>query len=211
MRMYTNKLRFVDDEPIADVAERKRSLRQYMKARRAETVNRDVKEALLCERVLSVLEGFESKTTGAGTRRNVFIYLSFSSEASTDEPIERLIEKGFSVFCPRMENEEMVAAAYGEDFTLSSTGVREPVGDILTETPTYIVLPLLAADATGNRLGYGKGCYDAYLAKYPEAKRIGYCFDFQILREVPCEEKDERLDVIVTEQRTVYTSARNIR
>lgn len=209
--MYTNKLRFVEDEPIADVAERKRRLRQYMKNRRAENVNRDVKEVLLCERLLSVLEGFEGKMTWAGTRRSVFIYLSFSSEASTDELIERLLEKGYSVFCPRMENGEMVAAAYGEDFTLSSTGIREPVGAVLTETPTYIVLPLLAADVAGNRLGYGKGNYDAYLAKHPDAKRIGYCFDFQILREVPREETDEALDVVVTEQRTIYTSARNIR
>lgn len=209
--MNTNRLRFVESEPCADVAKRKRSLRQYMKERRADNENRDVKELLLCENLLSVLEGFESKKAGAGTRRTVFIYLSFSSEAPTDKPIESLIEKGFSVFCPRIERGEMLAAAYGEDFTLSHMGIREPVGDILNETPDYVVLPLLAADEAGNRLGYGKGYYDGYLAKHPKAKRIGYCFDFQLLREVPHEEKDEKLDVIVTDKQVIDTAARNIR
>lgn len=209
--MNTNKLRFVENGPCADVTERKRSLRTYMRARRADNENRDVKEQLLCDNLLNVLEGFESEKAGAGTRRTVFIYLSFSSEAPTDKPIARLIEKGFSVLCPRIENGEMFAVAYGEDFSISSMGIREPVGDIREETPDYIVLPLLAADKAGNRLGYGKGYYDEYLAKHSAAKRIGYCFDFQILREVPHNEKDEKLDVIVTDKQVTITSAENIR
>ena len=102
----------------------------------------------------------------------------------------------------------MVAALYGDDFTLSHMGIREPMGEILTTAPDYIVAPLLAADEKGNRLGYGKGYYDKYFAKYPTAKRIGYAFDFQIVREVPTTEQDEKLDVLVTDKRVVYTLAR---
>lgn len=204
--MNTNKLRFVKTEPCLDVAERKKALRLRMKERRSDNENRDVKESLLCENLLKEIDGFENKKAGAGTRRTVFIYLSFSSEAPTDKAIEALKEKGFCVLCPRVEKGEMFAVEYGDDFTLSHMGIREPVGQVYENTPDYIVLPLLAADMAGNRLGYGKGYYDRYLAKHPTAKRIGYCFDFQIVREVPCGEKDEKLDVIVTDKQVIETS-----
>lgn len=207
--MNTNKLRFVEDEPRADVTKRKQSLRAYMRSRRADNENRDVKETLLCENLFKAIEGIEGKKAGAGTRRTVFIYLSYSSEAPTDKPIEALKEKGFRVLCPRIEGEEMFAVEYGDDFTISHMGIREPVGEAFEETPDHIVLPLLAADKAGNRLGYGKGYYDKYLAKYPKATRIGYCFDFQLLREVPHDEKDEKLDIIVTDKQVIDTSARN--
>lgn len=87
-------------------------------------------------------------------------------------------------------------------------GIREPVGEALKGAPDYVITPLLAADEKGNRLGYGKGYYDRYLAKYPTAVRIGYAFDFQILHEVPTNERDEKLDVLVTDKRVVFTFAR---
>lgn len=204
--MNTTKLHFVEGGEKT-LAERKSSLRAYMKRRRADNANRDVKEVLLCQNLFSVLEDFE-KRTGAGTRRKIFVYLSFSSEAPTDKPVEALQEKGFCVYAPRLDGEEMVAALYGDDFTLSHMGIREPMGEILTVAPDYIVAPLLAADEKGNRLGYGKGYYDKYFAQYPTAKRIGYAFDFQIVREVPTTEQDEKLDVLVTDKRVVYTLAR---
>lgn len=204
--MNTTKLRFVEGEEKT-LAERKSSLRAYMKTRRADNANRDVKEVLLCQNLFSVLEDFE-KRAGAGMRRNIFVYLSFSSEAPTDKLVEALQEKGFCVYAPRLEGEEMVAALYDDDFTLSHMGIREPMGEILTVAPDYIVTPLLAADEKGNRLGYGKGYYDKYFAKYSTAKRIGYAFDFQIVREVPTTEQDEKLDVLVTDKRVVYTLAR---
>ena len=204
--MNTTKLRFVDENPLS-LAERKNSLRAYMKTRRADNENRDVKESLLCQNLLAVLEDFE-KTAGAGARRNVFVYLSFSSEAPTDKLIDSLQEKGFAVYCPRIENGEMQAVFCGEDFTLSNMGIREPVGEAFLETPDYVITPLLAADEKGNRLGYGKGYYDRYFARHPAAVRIGYAFDFQILKQAPADERDEKLDVLVTDKRVVYTLAR---
>ena len=204
--MNTTKLRFVEGDDVS-LPEHKNSLRTYMKTRRADNENRDVKESLLCQNVCSVLDGFEERR-GAGTRRTVFVYLSFSSEAPTDKLIEALKNKGFAVYCPRIEGGEMVAAFYGDDFSLSHMGIREPMGEILEGAPDYVIAPLLAADEKGNRLGYGKGYYDRYFAKYPTAIRIGYAFDFQILRKVPANEQDERLDVLVTDKRVITTLAR---
>jgi 5-formyltetrahydrofolate cyclo-ligase len=206
--MNTNKLRFVESAGNEDLTKRKISLRQRMKERRADNENRDVKETLLCDRFFELINSLENKMMGAGTRRTVFVYLSFSSEAPTDKLIESLQEKGFRVLCPRIEKDEMFSVEHGDDFTLSHMGIREPVGEIYTKTPDCVVVPLLAVDKKGNRLGYGKGYYDRYLAKHKEAKRIGYCFDFQLLQEVPFNENDEKLDYIVTDKQVVETSAR---
>ena len=66
--MCTNKLRFVENEPYLDVAKRKQNLRERMKERRADNENRDVKESLLCNHFLELLDGLEKKIAGAGTR-----------------------------------------------------------------------------------------------------------------------------------------------
>jgi 5-formyltetrahydrofolate cyclo-ligase len=53
------------------------------------------------------------------------------------------------------------------------------------------------------RLGYGGGYYDAFIKQHPSAEKVAYCFDFQIVRETPSEEWDERADIIVTDKRVV--------
>ena len=206
--MCTTKFRFVEDVSQTDIATRKQSLRARMKARRADNENRDMKEYLLCDNLFKLLNVLECEKTGVGTRRTIFVYLSFSSEAPTDKLIECLKEKEFRVLCPRIEGKEMIAVEYGDDFTLSHMGIREPVGRVYPNSPDYIVLPLLAADMSGNRLGYGKGYYDQYLCKHPAAKRIGYCFDFQVVQDVPHDDRDEKLDFIVTDKRVIETVAR---
>ena len=66
--------------------------------------------------------------------------------------------------------------------------------------PQVVIVPLLAFDARGFRLGYGGGFYDRTLAGLPGAVRIGYAFAAQEVNEVPIDAFDQRLDVIVTEQ-----------
>lgn len=201
-----NKLRFVEKEENSlsqeEIRDRKKKLRAYMKERRGENENRDVKAPLLADNLLQALQSLE---IGQEEEKTAFVYLSFSSEAPTDGLIETLLKEGWRIFCPRTEKEEMYAVEYGEDFYLSDYGIREPCGEVYEQTPTVTILPLLAVDEKGNRLGYGKGYYDRYLKKYPKTKRVGYCFDFQIVNEVPCAEEDERLEVIVTDKRILFT------
>lgn len=202
--MNMNRLHFVQGE-TESVETRKKRLRAYMKERRGDNENRDVKETLLVANFLQAIE----KMTGASTRLNVFCYLSFSSEAPTDKLMERLLEKGHQVFCPRIEDGMLRPVPLGEDFTLSSLGIREPVGQAYMGEMDVVVVPLLAVDQKGNRLGYGGGFYDRYLKTYPKSKRIAYCYDFQLLLEVPSERTDEKMDCIVTEKRVVFLERRN--
>ena len=200
--MTTNKLRFVEAADDGAAAGKKDRLRAYMRERRGENENRDVKEVLLTENFWKAI--FDD-STGAGMRRTVFVYLSFSSEAPTDKLIERLLQADQKVYCPRVEKGEMSAVLYGEELTLSDLGIREPLGATWEGDPDVVVLPLLAVDERGGRLGYGGGYYDRYLKRHPKAKRVAYCYDFQIVHSVPTEAWDERVDVIVTDKRIVAT------
>lgn len=206
--MTTNNLRFVENEQPQseqDVRESKKRLRAYMKARRGENENRDVKESLLLDNAFSALQ---EKGLGTGTGKRVFVYLSFSSEAPTDKLIERLIEQGWQVYCPRIGDKKMSAVEYGEDFTLSTFGVREPLGEAYDGDMDVAIVPMIAVDEQGRRLGYGGGYYDRYLGAHPETLLLAYGFDFQILRQVPTETHDIKMDGIITDKRIVWTAAR---
>ena len=195
----TRKLRFADDEPSA-LPQRKAQLRAYMKGKRAENTNRDIKEQRLIDHFY---EAVFSKMAGPGICLNFFIYLSFFREAPTDRLIERLMEDGHKVYCPRVENGEMYAVEYGEDFTLSDYGIREPIGEPFIGKIDVAVIPFLAVDKQGNRLGYGGGYYDRYL-KQSTAKRVAFGYHFQIVNKVPCEPWDEKMDVLVTDEEILF-------
>jgi 5-formyltetrahydrofolate cyclo-ligase len=77
-------------------------------------------------------------------------------------------------------------------------GTVYPVGDVIA--PDVILVPLLAFDAMGNRLGYGGGYYDRTFAAHPAAARIGCAFAAQEMRDVPTEPHDVTLHAIATER-----------
>ena len=199
--MNTNNLRFVEREEKTctkeEILVRKKKLRAYMKERRGENENRDMKATCLADNLFQVLDGFDFKDE----EKTAFVYLGFSSEAPTDGLIEKLIERGWKILCPKTEEREMFAVEYGEDFTLNALGIREPIGTPSEEEMDVVLLPLLAVDVDGNRLGYGGGYYDKYLRTHGEAVRVGYGYDFQVMGRVPHTDKDEKVDFIVTEKR----------
>ncbi len=201
-----NKFSIISNEESVG-ADAKKSLRAYMKKRRADNENRDVKETLLIENFLKAeqeLFSKESENSKKASGRKYFIYCSFSSEAPTDKLMEILENAGGKIYCPRIENGNMQAVEKSEDFTLSSMRIREPVGEEYLGEIDMIIAPLLAVDKKGNRLGYGGGYYDKFFKIHDKAKRIGFAYDFQIVESVPAEEWDERLDCIVTDKRVVY-------
>ncbi len=198
-------LRFVEEDEIS-VVDRKKQLRVYMKERRANNENRDVKEGLLLENFLALYQALFGESIGAGTRRTFFVYLSFSSEAPTDKLIQALIEYGHIVCAPRVVNGEMQAVQIVEgetDFAYSPFGNVEPIGEEYAGAIDVAIIPLLAVDTNGNRLGYGGGYYDRFLQKHSQIQRVAYAFDFQILPVVPTTQEDEKVKYIVTDKRTV--------
>ncbi len=80
-------------------------------------------------------------------------------------------------------------------------GTQHPTGPVLT--PDIVLVPLLAFDRSGNRLGYGAGYYDLTLPTLPRAQVIGCAFDGQELAAIPAEPHDHKLPAIATEARLV--------
>ena len=85
----------------------------------------------------------------------------------------------------------------GDALVAGRFGTMHPLGDIVR--PDFLLVPLLAFDAEGNRLGYGGGYYDRSLEALPHAFRLGCCFSAQFFAEVPTEPTDLRLHAIATE------------
>jgi 5-formyltetrahydrofolate cyclo-ligase len=89
---------------------------------------------------------------------------------------------------------------------LNRYAIAEPLADAPELIPDVILVPLLAFDRSGNRLGYGAGYYDETLQNLRKIKdivAIGVAFGFQEVAEVPAESFDERLDMVITERETI--------
>lgn len=102
------------------------------------------------------------------------------------------------VFRRWVPGQQLIAGSYGEDI---------PAPNAPEVAPTVLVVPLLAFDRRGYRLGYGGGYYDRTLAGLRErgkAFAAGVAFAAQEMPAVPIEDTDERLDVVLTETETIW-------
>ncbi len=80
-------------------------------------------------------------------------------------------------------------------------GILEPIDDDIVN-PDLIIVPGIVFDEQGYRIGYGKGYYDKYLSKN-RCYSIGVAYDFQVLREIPHDMHDIKLDMIITDKRII--------
>jgi 5-formyltetrahydrofolate cyclo-ligase len=79
----------------------------------------------------------------------------------------------------------------------------EPIGNEIPARPEevkIVIVPILAFDRRGHRLGYGAGYYDRFLSAHPHLIKIGLAFSCQEVAEVPAEQNDVRMDVVITER-----------
>lgn len=144
------------------------------------------------------------KDSGILKRSVFFVYNSFGGEADTHKLIRYLISVGKAVCLPRVEGKNMIAVPYSENMKTSRFGVPEPEGEAYRGDIDVAITPLLAVDRKGARLGYGGGYYDRFL-KDKDILKVGYCFDFQVIDEVPSLKHDVRVDIIITEKRVITT------
>ncbi len=127
-----------------------------------------------------------------------FIYNSFGTEADTRAIIGGLAAAGKKVYLPRVEGENIVPVPYGE-CKRGAFGVDEPTGQSYTGVPEVTVVPLLAVNGRGFRLGYGGGYYDRYL-KGTATIKVGLGYSFQLTDELSPDGWDEPLDMFICER-----------
>lgn len=173
--------------------EKKDLLRREMKRIRAKSPASDRREEELLARFIA---------GGFAAFHSYFVYNSFGSEAGTKKLISYLLKKGKDIYLPKTEEESMYPVKYSGRFSIGVYGIEEPVGEKYRGNIDVCVLPLLAVDKEGNRLGYGGGYYDKFL-RDNSCLRIAYCYDFQVIEKVESEPFDVKVQYIVTDKRTI--------
>ncbi len=170
----------------------KRELRRKYLAARAQMKSEEKDRALAARFLSSPFAQAES----------FFVYLSYRDEADTHFLVGELLVRGKRVCCPRTEGREMRSVRYRLPLERDRFGILQPPeGE--EETCAVALVPLLAADETGIRLGYGGGYYDRYLSAHPEIVRVGYAYGGQAAAKLPAEDTDVPLDALVTDERVV--------
>ena len=139
--------------------------------------------------------------------RVVLLYHSLPDEVFTHGLVEEWSQRK-EVLLPVVVGDELELRRYTgkEDLRIGAYGIEEPVGELFTDYDRIevAVIPGVAFDACGNRLGRGKGYYDRLLPRL-STYNIGICYDFQALDEVPHEPFDQRMDAVLTDRGWLFT------
>ena len=140
--------------------------------------------------------------------QTIMVYVSKPPEVETRPLIHHLLSQGKRVVVPIIERETCtLRLSYlpNPNVLITSTfNVPEPIGNEIpasAEEVEVAIIPLIAFDINGNRLGYGAGYYDRFLQAHPTIVKIGVAFSVQQAPSIPGDTKDVRMDSIVTERR----------
>jgi 5-formyltetrahydrofolate cyclo-ligase len=132
------------------------------------------------------------------------------SEISPLPLLRRLADAGASLALPAVTGRGqplvMRAWSFGAPLNPGVWGIREPPADAPELYPDILIVPLLAFDRRGYRLGYGGGYYDRTIARLRAMKpvtAVGIAFAAQQIDELPTTPRDERLDLVLTEGGTI--------
>lgn len=148
----------------------------------------------------------------------VMLYLDFKNEVIMDNLVDKLIELDKTVCTPKtiFKDKKLVPKEIidlDNNIDISTFGIREPnalSNEIDIDSIDIVIVPGVAFDVNCFRIGYGAGLYDRFLSNLRnDAKTIGVCFDFQVLDEVPREEHDKQLNMVITELRTINTNTKS--
>ncbi|RYX85699.1 5-formyltetrahydrofolate cyclo-ligase [bacterium] len=133
----------------------------------------------------------------------VGVYLATPAEISLDPLIENLLQAGIEVSAPRVDLESNSMAFFHmtslEDVQNGPWNLRQPRSERQI-TPPLLLIPGVAFDARGHRLGMGAGWYDRTLSS--GVQTVGICYDWQIIPHVPTEEHDYPMTWVFSDKRT---------
>lgn len=129
----------------------------------------------------------------------VMLYSALPDEVQTQAFLEKWHLKKI-IILPTVVGDDIIPVEYGKDtdFAVGDFNILEPQNEPYMGGFDLIVVPGVAFDRQGNRLGRGKGYYDRFLCQHLEVKRIGICFDFQFVDEVPSESFDIKMDEVIS-------------
>ena len=181
----------------------KTELRKKYKAVRSEVEDREAKSHIIASALLRT-ELFKSCS-------DIFLYSNSGTEVSTAEILIESLNLGKKVAFPKCTDKDGNMEFYyinsASDLREGMYGIYEPVCDEENRAvPTcdcLIIVPALAFDMCGYRLGYGKGYYDRYLSLYP-CKSVGIAFSECLCKELPHGIYDFKINCLITDKREYY-------
>ena len=184
-----------------NIAERKKKLR--LKVAEIKQSYSQIELQNFSEEVISTLELTELFQNA----KVVLAYYSMPDEVNTHKWIKKHgSQKHFLL--PVVNNSELILKKYvsEEKMSTSAYGIKEPVGDTFPESEydkiDLVIVPGVAFDRKLNRMGRGKGFYDRLLPKI-NAPKTAVCFDFQVFDNIPADQGDRKMNMIVCQNEIV--------
>jgi 5-formyltetrahydrofolate cyclo-ligase len=197
----------VSRPPAHRLKQAKRAVRREVIARRDHLPagEREGLSRRIVERLFRMPEVREAGTAMA--------FWSFGSEVDTGPMIEGLVVAGVRVVLPRVAGDRIEAVAYrpGDPVRAAGFGAMEPTGAevVAAEDVDVVIVPGVAFDRAGGRVGYGGGFYDRFLTRTrPGVPAIAIAFAVQVVDEVPRGGADRGVDAVVTEDEVIRCRAR---
>lgn len=135
--------------------------------------------------------------------KNIFTYVSAGSEVKTSEIITTALGQEKAVYCPAIRDGKIVAGVFDGELVAGKFGIMEPKQTTDRKDFDLIIVPGLAFDESGMRVGRGGGHFDRFLAE-ASGKKVALTFDFQVVDRIENEPHDVAVDVIITEKRTIH-------
>ncbi len=189
-----------------DIQERKKQLRNEIisRVKAIPPAVKKAKDKMIRENLLNTKFYNEAKT--------VMLYASFRDEIDTQPVIEDAIMKDKKVVLPRVNAEKKELELYSIDavggLRPGYMNIPEPQAiasrRVAAEDIEFIVVPGLAFDSEGGRLGYGGGYYDRLLGTIPSKPTlIALSYEEQLVVSVPVTENDQKVDMIITDDRII--------
>ena len=173
----------------------KKALRAEIRAKKRAMTAQEIEEksAALAKAFYETAEYKNAKT--------IYGYLPYNQEVRTTQMLAHALVDGKQVAVPKVYGDEMKFILLSDlgQVAKGYAGIPEPVADdpVAADPTALVLMPGLAFDPEGHRLGYGGGFYDKFLAAEPDHPTLALCYDFQMLPHLDTESYDIPVDRVL--------------
>ena len=173
----------------------KKALRAEIRAKKRAMTAQEIEEksAALAKAFYKTAEYKNAKT--------IYGYLPYNQEVRTTQMLAHALADGKQVAVPKVYGDEMKFILLSDlgQVAKGYAGIPEPIADgpVAADPTALVLMPGLAFDPEGHRLGYGGGFYDKFLAAEPDHPTLALCYDFQMLPHLDTESYDIPVDRVL--------------
>ena len=173
----------------------KQELRKAIRARKRAMTEEEIerRSRSLCQKFL------ESDAYRAC--RTLYGYLPYNQEVRTVPILAQALADGKQVAVPKVYGDDMkfIVLAALTQVSKGYAGIPEPIADapVAEDETALVLMPGLAFDPQGHRIGYGGGFYDKFLSREPNHPTLALCYEFQMVEHLETEEFDIPVDTVI--------------